>query len=91
MGRGYILEYSGRWREAQKLFEAAGHLLAGDNDDGLRCKEEYAWCIGQSGNKSRCIELLREVIGILEGLEGTKHDLARALYRLGVCRWDLGG
>ena len=91
MGRGYVLEYVGKWQEAEELFAKVARLLPDDLDRGLRAREESAWCKANSGGLEKAAAELKEVIATLDGLEERETDKARCWYRLGRCYWDMGG
>lgn len=52
MSRGYIYEYANQWEQARDVFFKVMELTdseGGDDgdvvsEDGLRAREEYAWC-----------------------------------------------
>ena len=91
MGCGYVLEYVGKWEEAEELFTKVARLLPDDLDHGLRAREESAWCKAHSGGLEKAANELKEVIETLDGLEEREIDKARCWYRLGRCYWDMGG
>ena len=91
MGRGFILQYAKKWSEASAIFEKVVGLDAKGVDHGLRAKEEHAWCAAMCRETQAAVDELREVIGVLDGLEGRDDDKARAWWRLGRCYWDMGG
>ncbi|KAI3608067.1 antiviral protein [Moniliophthora roreri] len=91
MGRGYILEQKKKWKEAGEMFERITRLLPDDLFDGLRAREEYAWCVSQAGDLRSGISHLREVLNALNEIEGSEQDRARCHWRLGRCHWDLSG
>lgn len=89
MGRGYILEYAGKW-EAEELFSKVAQLLPDDPDYGLRAREEAAWCKANSGSLEEAADELREIKAVLDDLEERGTDQARCWYRLGRCYWNMG-
>ncbi|KIK67005.1 hypothetical protein GYMLUDRAFT_37036 [Collybiopsis luxurians FD-317 M1] len=89
MGKGYILEASETWEEAAENFTKVYELLGQEHDEGLRAKEEHAWCISRSGEIQTGIESLQKVQEILDSLENRHYDRARCYWRLGKCFWDL--
>ncbi|KAJ3841697.1 TPR-like protein [Lentinula raphanica] len=89
MGKGYILEATSSWSEAAEYFSKVLELLGEEHDEGLRAKEERAWCISKAGAVQEGIDRLEEVLRILNDLEGRDHDRARCHWRLGKCLWDL--
>ncbi|EEB87442.1 hypothetical protein MPER_15202, partial [Moniliophthora perniciosa FA553] len=91
MGRGYILEQEKKWKEASEMFKLVTRLLPDDPFDGLRAREEYAWCISQTGDLRSGTSHLKEVLNALNEIEGSEQDCARCHWRLGRCHWDLGG
>ncbi|TFK75308.1 TPR-like protein [Pluteus cervinus] len=92
MGRAYILETAEQWREAVDLFDKVSNLLPEDRKVGLRAREEAAWCQFRSGELQSAIATLQ---GVLDSLKAVKEDrsldVARCLWRLGTCHWDLDG
>lgn len=90
MGRGYILEYAGKW-EAEALFSKVAQLLPDDTDYVLRAREEAAWCKANSGSLEEAADELKEIKATLDGLEERGTDKARCWYRLGRCYWNMGG
>lgn len=91
LGRAYILRDSKKWPEAGDLFARVVDLLPGDTDEGLRAKEEQAWCQVQSGDTEAGSIALLDVLAELNGLEDRDLDQARCLWRLGKCYWEMGG
>jgi superkiller protein 3 len=91
MGRGYILQHSKRWPEARELFERVAELLPDDLDDGLRAREEEAWCKLQMDEAEVAQEALKDVLVTLDSLEGRNEDKARCWWRYGRSHWALGG
>ncbi|KAJ4000018.1 TPR-like protein [Lentinula boryana] len=89
MGKGYILEASNKWEEAAQNFAQVFELLGEGHDEGLRAKEEHAWCISRAGDVHGGTDSLENVLQILNGLEGRDHDRARCYWRLGKCLWNL--
>ncbi|KAI0082004.1 TPR-like protein [Panus rudis PR-1116 ss-1] len=90
MGRAYVLQYAKKWSDAAELFSRVVQLIPDDMDDGLRAREELAWCKAQSGDPDGGAKALREVLDTLDTLEGREHDQARCWWRLGKCYWDIG-
>ncbi|KAK7056865.1 Superkiller protein 3 [Paramarasmius palmivorus] len=82
MGRGYIYEQEKRWEEASETFERVTQLLPDDLDDGLRAREEHAWCLGQAGDLPSAISLLKGVMQTLreERNESYKYFIAALKY-----------
>uniref|UniRef100_D8QCZ7 Superkiller protein 3 n=1 Tax=Schizophyllum commune (strain H4-8 / FGSC 9210) TaxID=578458 RepID=D8QCZ7_SCHCM len=91
MGRAYVLEAAQNWNEAAECLNKVVSILPDDLDDGLRAKEELAWCRSQQGDLAGAVEALSEVKETLNGLEGRELDQARCLWRIGKCYWDMGG
>lgn len=91
MGRAYVLEAAQKWDEAAECLKQVVSILPDDLDDGLRAKEELAWCQSQQGDLAGAVEALSEVKDTLNGLEGRELDQARCLWRIGKCYWDMGG
>lgn len=90
MGRAYVLQFIGKWAEAGSLFARVTQLIPEDMKDGLRAKEESAWCSVQAQDVEG-VAGLKGVLGVLEGLDNRDYDTARCLWRLGKCYWDMGG
>ncbi|RPD63776.1 TPR-like protein [Lentinus tigrinus ALCF2SS1-6] len=90
MGRGFILQYAKKWSEASLIFAKVAELDADGVEHGLRAKEEHAWCTVMCGDLQAAADELREVIRVLDELEGRDDDKARAWWRLGRCYWDMG-
>lgn len=92
MGRGYILQAIKKWEEAGALFSRVDSLLPDDIDEGLRAREEHAWCQCQVESEIEDgFVALQAVQDALDELDGRETDNARCLWRLGKCRWDMGG
>ena len=91
MARGYVLEAATKWAEASEFFARVVDLLPGDLDDGLRAREEQAWCQVQTGDDHRGVDSLQHVLQSLNDLDDRDTDQARCLWRLGKCHWELGG
>lgn len=91
MSRGYILQHVKKWEEAATLFAQIAQVIPEDLDDGLRAKEEHAWCLSRAGDPSGCVALLTQILETLEGIEGREADAARCQWRIGVSYWDMGG
>ena len=91
MGRAYILQFSKKWSEAANLFKQVADLLPEDVDDGLRAKEEHAWCNAQGGDPDGGSKDFKDVLAVMETLDDREGDQARCWWRLGKCYWDMGG
>ena len=91
MGRAYVMEAAQKWDEAVECLKQVVSILPDDHDDGVRAREELAWCQSQQGDLADAVEALSEVKVTLDGLEGRELDQARCLWRIGKCYWDMGG
>jgi superkiller protein 3 len=91
LGRAYILQHSGKWSDAGNLFAKVIELLPEDLNDGLRAKEEHAWCQCQAHDTESGVIALRNVQDVLAELQDRETDRARCLWRLGKCYWDMDG
>lgn len=91
MGRAYILQVSKDWAVAAELFLRVNELLPGDVDDGIRAREENAWCMVQQGNSDVAANKLKAVSEVLDNLEGREVDQARCWWRMGKCAWQTEG
>ena len=85
MGRAYILQASKDWGTAAELFLRVDELLPDDVDEGIRAREERAWCILQQGNGDVAANELKVVSEILDDLDGREVDQARCWWRMGKC------
>ncbi|OBZ66566.1 Superkiller protein 3 [Grifola frondosa] len=90
MGRGFILQHAGKWADASKAFARVVELIPDDFGQGIRAKEEYAWCQAKLHDLESAAKALQDVIYVLDELEGREDDKARCWWRLGVCHWDMG-
>ena len=91
MGRAYILQASQDWGGAAGVFLRVNELLPDDVDDGIRAREEHAWCMFQQGNGDLAADELKAVSEILNNLEGREVDQARCWWRMGKCAWHTKG
>jgi superkiller protein 3 len=91
MGRAYVLEESKDWGAASELFLRVHELLPDDVDDGIRAREEHAWCTLYQGDGDAAEGELKAVSEILSNLEGREEDRARCSWRMGKCAWQAGG
>lgn len=91
MGRAYILEASKDWDAASELFLRVHELLPDDFDEGLRAREEHAWCTLHQGDGDVAAGELKAVSEILSNLEGRETDQARCSWRMGKCAWQAEG
>ena len=91
MGHAYILQAAKRWRDASVLFTKAQGLFQDNLEIGLRAREESAWCLCQIEDLEIGLIGLRDVHEILRTLDNRESDIARCLWRLGKCYWDIGG
>lgn len=89
MGRAYILEATQKWNEAEECLSHVVSLLPDDIENGLRAKEEAAWCRSQQGQLELAADDLTAVKEILETLDGREADQARCLWRIGKCYWEM--
>ncbi|KAL1743133.1 hypothetical protein HDZ31DRAFT_83630 [Schizophyllum fasciatum] len=91
MGRAYIMEAAQKWGEAAECLQQVVTLLPEDVENGLRAKEELAWCQSQQGDLQGAVAALTAVKETLSEVEGRELDQARCLWRIGKCYWDMGG
>jgi superkiller protein 3 len=91
MSRAYVLQFIDKWDEAGTLFAKVTRLIPEDLEDGLRAKEEHAWCQFQAGNIQTGVAGLKSVVDALDGLDDRDLDKARCLWRVGKCYWEMGG
>ena len=91
MGRAYILQASGDWVVTAGLFLRVNELLPDDVDEGIRAREEHAWCMLQQGNSDVAASELKVVSEVLDNLEGREMDQARCWWRMGKCAWQTEG
>ena len=81
------MERKGDWEEASTMFAR----VSDEHDEGIRAREEEAWCAIQLDRSDEGIVSLEDVLAQLEGLEGKDEDRARCMYRLGHAHWVQGG
>ncbi|VDB87360.1 unnamed protein product [Peniophora sp. CBMAI 1063] len=86
MGRGYVMQRKSSWEEAANMFTR----VPDEHDEGIRAREEEAWCAVQLYRLDEGIAGLEGVLGQLDGVEGKDEDRARCLYRLGHAYWEKG-
>lgn len=91
MGRGYTLQAAQKWSDAAELFKQVTKLVGSEGNDGLRAKEEYAWCLCRSGDITLGLSTLDEVLQALDAVEPNTTASARCLQRIGLCHWEKGG
>ncbi|KAK0207900.1 superkiller protein 3 [Desarmillaria ectypa] len=91
MGRAYILEQANKWEDAGDLFSRVHEMLPDDVDNGLRAKEEHAWCRSRLGDFDFAVAALKEVLETMDTLNDHVEESARCLWRLGSCHWDMNG
>lgn len=91
MGRAFILQEAKKWNEAATLFARVGDLLPDDLNEGLRAKEENAWCLCHFKGPEIGIAPLQDILKTLKDQDDRSEDTARCLWRLGKCYWNLGG
>ena len=91
MGRAYILQASEDWGAAAELFLRVNELLPDDVDEGVRAREEHAWCALQQGNGDPAANELKLVSEVLDHLDGREVDQARCWWRMGKCAWQAKG
>ncbi|KAG6857271.1 hypothetical protein H0H87_007104 [Tephrocybe sp. NHM501043] len=83
MGRAFVLEAATKWEEAAALFAKVDDLLPDDLSDGIRAREENAWCRCQIGDVNDGLAALQHIVTILQELEERGDDAARCLWRIG--------
>ena len=88
MGRAYILQASKDWIPAAELFLRVTGLLPDDLDQGIRAREEHAWCMLRQGDVDAAEKELKMVYEVLDNLEGREVDQARCWWRMGKCAWQ---
>lgn len=91
MGRGYICQHAKKWPEASQLFSRVVRLIPKSLDDGLRAKEEHAWCLVHMDQVKEGADQLQRTLDILDNLNGRGEDKARCWWRLGRAHWEMGG
>lgn len=91
LARGCIMRDAHKWDDAIAAFGGVVVLLPDDPKDGLRAREERAWCLLQRQEAAEAeIEFL-SVLDVIDLEDGRDTEKARCWWRLGRCRWDLGG
>ena len=88
MGRAYILQASKDWGAAANLFLRVCELLPDDVNEGIRAREEQAWCAFHQGSIDVAADELKAVSEILDNLESREVDQARCWWRMGKCSWQ---
>ena len=91
MGRAYILQASKDWHGAAELFLRVDELLPDDVDEGIRAREEHAWCMLQQGDYDPATGELKAVSEVLDHLDDREVDQARCWWRMGKCAWQKKG
>lgn len=91
MGRAYILQAARDWGAAAKLFLRVYTLLPDDVNEGIRAREEQAWCTLHQGDSDVAAHELKAVSDVLDDLEGREVDQARCWWRMGKCAWQAEG
>lgn len=91
MGRAYILQASKDWDAAAGLFLRVNELMPDDVGEGVRAREEHAWCTLQQGNGDLAANELKSVSEVLDHLDGREVDQARCWWRMGKCAWQTKG
>ncbi|PCH43840.1 hypothetical protein WOLCODRAFT_138620 [Wolfiporia cocos MD-104 SS10] len=93
MGKGSILQHSGKWSDASELYAKVVKLIPDDLEHGIRAKEEHAWCLAKfdGGKLEDAMTDLRAVATALDHLEDREEDKARCWWKVGKCLWDMGG
>jgi superkiller protein 3 len=66
-------------------------LCGDEKGNGLRAKEETAWCSFHLGDTEVALMQFQDVHQILKDFGGHEADTARCLWRLGQCYWREGG
>ncbi|KAF5351978.1 hypothetical protein D9756_007386 [Leucocoprinus leucothites] len=90
-GYAYILQTAADWIPAAEQFGKISGLLGDDLADGLKAREEQAWCHWQATHDEADIESLKGILDALNDLENRDQDAARCLWRIGRCYWDQEG
>ncbi|KIY73049.1 superkiller protein 3 [Cylindrobasidium torrendii FP15055 ss-10] len=91
MARAYIMQEAKNWQEAAELFEQVAATHEDDPSNGILAKEEAAWCKAQLGERVYAVSVLKEVFEYMDTLADFGSEIARCLWRIGVCLWDMGG
>ena len=91
MGRAYILQASKDWGAAAGLFLRVDELLPDNVDEGIRAREEHAWCTLQQGDYDSAANELKGVSEVLDHLDDREVDQARCWWRMGKCVWQTRG
>lgn len=91
LGRAYVLEAGKNWSDAAILFDKVDQLHSQDFGQGLRAREEAAWCRLQIGEIRIAVTVLQGVLDILRGFKDQQLNIARCLWRIGQCFWKLDG
>ncbi|KAF5386053.1 hypothetical protein D9615_002427 [Tricholomella constricta] len=90
MGRAYILQAAGKWDDAAVLFARVDEFLPDDLNDGIRAREENAWCLCQLQRLDAGIAAFQNIVDVLKDLPDRGEDTARCLWRLGKFYWEMG-
>ncbi|KAG6820878.1 hypothetical protein H0H93_010222 [Arthromyces matolae] len=90
MGRAFILVQAKKWHEAATSFTRVVELLPANVSDGIRAREERAWCCCQIGGIDDGLASLKSIVTQLRDLNENSQDIARCLWRIGKCYWNMG-
>ncbi|KAH9978973.1 TPR-like protein [Lactifluus volemus] len=90
MGRGYVLQRSGKWLQAASCFSRVIDIHPDEARDSIRAQEEHAWCQVQLYHLDEATTELKIVIGLLESEEDSEEDQSRSWWRLGRAYWEMG-
>jgi superkiller protein 3 len=90
MGRGYVLQRSGKWLEAASCFSRVSEIYPEETRGSIRAQEEHAWCEVQLNHLEEATTELKVVLGLLENEEDCDEDKSRSWWRLGKAYWEMG-
>ncbi|KAG8934379.1 Superkiller protein 3 [Tulasnella sp. 417] len=90
MARAMVYQYAQNWKSAESIYQRVQAIVGSEDvEDGLEAREQAAWCAIQDGRAAETADEMRQVIDVLDGLDGKEYQQARAWWRLGKAYWDI--
>ena len=91
VSKAHVFQYGEKWHEAETLWRQVIQLVPNQGEAHFEALEERAWCQIKYGSLDCGMDVLQTVKEKYDAMDGIEYKKARVWWRIGKCKWDLGG